>query len=53
MAEPLEPPDLETLQAWLDEGGGCEAACPHGCWVETDGHCPHGCPSWLLQLGLI
>jgi hypothetical protein len=47
-----EPPDLETLKAWADEGG-CEAACPHGCWVEADGACSHGHPSWLLKLGLI
>ena len=48
----LEPPDIETLIEWEAEGG-CEAACPHGCWVELDGHCPHGNPSWLLRLGLI
>ena len=48
----VEPPDLETLMAWESEGG-CEAACPHSCWVEPDGVCPHGKPSWLLQLGLI
>lgn len=48
----LEPPDLETLIAWEAEGG-CEAACPHNCWVECDGTCPHGNPSWLLKLGLI
>jgi hypothetical protein len=48
----LEPPDVETLIAWEAEGG-CEAACPHGCWVEPDGVCIHGHPSWLLKLGLI
>ena len=48
----LEPPDIETLMEWENEGG-CEAACPHGCWVEADGTCPHGKPSWLLKLGLI
>jgi hypothetical protein len=48
----LEPPDVETLIAWEAEGG-CEAACPHHCWVEADGTCPHGNPSWLLKLGLI
>jgi hypothetical protein len=52
-AEPdLKPPDVETLIAWEAEGG-CEAACPHHCWVEPDGTCPHGNPSWLLRLGLI
>jgi len=52
-AEPkLEPPDVETLIAWEAEGG-CEAACPHHCWVEPDGICNHGNPSWLLRLGLI
>lgn len=49
---PLEPPDLETLMEWEAEGG-CEAACPHSCWVEPDGRCPHGHPSWLLKLGMI
>jgi len=29
----LEPPDVETLIAW-EAQGGCEAACPHHCWVE-------------------
>jgi hypothetical protein len=48
----LEPPDIQTLIEWEAEGG-CEAACPYGCWVEPDGHCPHGNPSWLLKLGLI
>jgi hypothetical protein len=53
VAEPgLRPPDVETLIAWEAEGG-CEAACPHHCWVEADGVCPHGNPSWLLKLGLI
>lgn len=45
-----EPPSLETLLAWEDEGG-CEAT--DGCWVEPDGTCPHGCQSWLIELGLI
>lgn len=50
--EPTEPePDLETIEAWFIEDGGCEAT--DGCWVEMDGRCPHGYPSWLLQLGLI
>jgi hypothetical protein len=32
-AEPeLAPPDIETLIEW-GAAGGCEAACPHGCWV--------------------
>ncbi|MBN1218757.1 MAG: hypothetical protein JXM69_07510 [Anaerolineae bacterium] len=48
----LKPPDLETLMEWEAEGG-CEAACPHHCWVEPDGVCQHGQPSWLLKLGLI
>jgi hypothetical protein len=48
----LKPPTIETLMEWEAEGG-CEAACPHGCWVEPDGTCPHGNPSWLLKLGLI
>jgi hypothetical protein len=52
-AEPrLEPPDIETLIA-LEAEGGCEAACPHHCWVEADGRCTHGNPSWLLRLGWI
>jgi hypothetical protein len=41
-AEPdLKPPDVETLIAWEAEGG-CEAACPHHCWVEPDGAPRHG-----------
>ena len=48
----LEPPDIETLMAWEAEGG-CEAACPHHCWIEPDGTCIHGNPSWLLKLRLI
>jgi hypothetical protein len=48
----LEPPDIETLMEW-DAEGGCEAACPHHCWVEPDGICSHGNPSWLLKLGMI
>jgi hypothetical protein len=48
----LEIPSIETLMQWEAEGG-CEAACPHACWVEPDGHCEHGNPSWLLKLGLI
>ena len=48
----LDPPSIETLIQWETEGG-CEAACPHGCWVDPDGHCPHGNPSWLLEPGLI
>jgi len=48
----LEPPSIETLIQWEAEGG-CEAACPHGCWVEADGTCSHGNPSWLLRMGLI
>ncbi len=48
-----EPPDLDTLMQWMNNDGGCEAACPHGCWVEPDGTCPHGKPSWLIVMGLI
>jgi hypothetical protein len=48
----LDPPDWETLMEWEAEGG-CEAACPHQCWVEPDGVCTHGNPSWLLKMGLI
>ena len=48
----LQPPDIETLLAW-DEEGGCEAACPYGCWVEPDGTCEHGNPNWLIVMGLI
>jgi hypothetical protein len=52
-AEPrLSPPSIETLIAW-EAQGGCEAACPHRCWVEPDGRCTHGNPSWMLKLGLI
>lgn len=47
----VHPPDMETLEAWLWEEGGCEAT--DSCWVEADGTCPHGHPSWLLKLGLI
>lgn len=49
---PTEPqPDLDTLEEWMEEGGGCEAT--DGCWVEPDGVCPHGHPSWLRHLGVI
>jgi hypothetical protein len=48
----LQPPDLETLIEWEAEGG-CEAACPYGCWIEPDGYCSHHHPSWLIVLGLI
>ncbi len=44
-----DPPDLETLEQWMWEDGGCEAT--DSCWVEPDGRCPHGYPSWLLYLG--
>lgn len=50
--EELHTPDIDTLREWMDEGG-CEAACPHGCWVEPDGTCTHGHPSWLIVLGMI
>jgi hypothetical protein len=45
-----QPPNLDTLIAWMDEGE-CEAT--DGCVVEPDGICPHGCQSWLIELGLI
>jgi hypothetical protein len=45
-----QPPDLETLRAWEEEGH-CEAT--DGCVVEPDGTCSHGYQSWLLELGLI
>ena len=45
-----EPPDLETLMQWEDEGF-CQAT--DGCVVEPDGVCSHGKRSWLLELGLI
>jgi hypothetical protein len=48
----LQPLDLDELEEWFSEGG-CEAACPHCCWVEPDGHCEHGHPSWLLAMGMI
>lgn len=52
-AEPkLKPPDVEMLIEW-EADGGCEAACPHHCWVEPDGTCRHGNPSWLLKMGMI
>ena len=44
----VQEPDLETLQAWMDDGV-CEAT--DGCLVELDGRCPHGHPSWLVRLG--
>lgn len=47
----IEEPDLETLQEWMEDDGGCEAT--DGCWTDPDGTCPHGHPSWLLRLGLI
>lgn len=46
-----DEPDLETLESWMFEDGGCEAT--DGCWVEPDGVCQHGHPSWFLRLGLI
>jgi hypothetical protein len=46
-----DEPDLETLEEWMIDDGGCEAT--DGCWVEPDGTCPHGHPSWFLRLGLI
>lgn len=50
--EPTVPePNLETLEQWMWDDGGCEAT--DGCWVEPDGVCSHGYPSWLLHMGLI
>ena len=46
-----ERPDIETLEEWEFDAGGCEAT--DGCWVEPDGVCQHGHPSWLLRLGYI
>lgn len=46
-----DEPDLETLEDWMVDDGGCEAT--DGCWVEPDGRCPHGHPSWFVKLGLI
>lgn len=43
---------IELLKEW-EWDGGCEAACPEGCWVEPDGYCEHGYASWLLAFGLI
>jgi hypothetical protein len=47
----LETPDIDTLIEW-EAQGDCEAAFPHGRWIEPDGTSPHGNPSWLLRLGL-
>lgn len=46
-----DPPDMNTLEDWMFEDGGCEAT--DGCWVETDGICEHGHKSWMLTMGLI
>lgn len=46
----VDEPDLETLNAWMNEGV-CEAT--DGCIVEPDGYCAHAHPSWLLKLGWI
>ena len=46
----LQPPSIEQLEEWMQEGG-CEAI--DECWVEPDGTCEHGCRSWLLIMGLI
>jgi len=48
----LVEPDWEDLVQW-ERDGGCEAACPDGCWVEPDGTCPHNRPSWLVYYRLI
>jgi hypothetical protein len=39
----VEEPDLETLEEWLWEDGGCETT--DGCFCEPDGTCQHGYPS--------
>lgn len=50
--EPTVPiPNLEQIEEWMWEDGGCEAS--DACWVEIDGVCPHSHPSWLLRLRLI
>ena len=50
--EPTVPaPDLEQIEEWMFEDGGCEAT--DSCWVAVDGVCPHNHPSWLLRLGLV
>ena len=46
----VDPPDLATLEGWMDEGV-CETT--DGCVSEPDGVCIHGYPSWLLELNLI
>jgi len=43
---------MAQLEEWAEDDG-CEAACPHGCWVESDGTCDHGQPSWLVVLGMV
>jgi len=48
----LTRPSMDELNFWAFDGV-CEAACPHQCLVEPDGHCEHGRPSWLLAYGLI
>ena len=48
----IHKPSMSDVERWMFDGG-CEAACPDGCWVEPDGTCPHGRPSWLLVFGLI
>ena len=45
-------PSLNQLIRWENDGG-CEAACPEGCWVEPDGYCEHGHPSWLRLFRMI
>lgn len=47
---PLVQPDLETLMEWQDEGG-CEAACPHHCWVEPDANLRTRQPKLVIEIG--
>jgi hypothetical protein len=44
------PPDPETLQDWLAEGG-CRS--PDDCWVPAAGFCAHGLASWQLVLAVV
>ena len=45
------PPTLEELEEWLDEGYCLAVGC--NCRVEPDGTCEHGNASWLIELGMI
>ena len=50
--ESVYKPSMAEIMESADDGT-CEAVCPEGCIVETDGTCEHGRPSWMLLLGLI